>query len=120
LSLLVPERKQTGKQGKIMARITVEDCLEKVDNRFGLIHLSAKRVRQLRKGVEPLVDCKNKDVVVSLREIAAGKIFQIEKIEDGLLLENGEVSTPEKIPEKTPETSPEKEQGEQETTAEGK
>jgi len=88
--------------------------------------------RQLRKGVEPLVDCKNKDVVVSLREIAAGKIFQIvreiaagkifqiEKAEDGLLLENGEASTPEEIPEKAPEMSPEQEQGEQETTAEGK
>ena len=108
------------KQGKIMARITVEDCLGKVDNRFGLIHLSAKRVRQLRKGVEPLVDCKNKDVVVSLREIAAGKIFQIEKAEESLLIQNGEDPAPEKIPEQTPETSPEQEQGEQETTAEGK
>ena len=46
-----------------MARVTVEDCLEKVDNRFGLIHLAAKRVRQLRKGSEPLVVCKNNDFV---------------------------------------------------------
>ncbi|RLC27350.1 MAG: DNA-directed RNA polymerase subunit omega [Deltaproteobacteria bacterium] len=60
-----------------MARITVEDCLRKVDNRFGLIHLSAKRVRQLRKGAEPLIKCKNEDIVVSLREIAAGKVFQV-------------------------------------------
>jgi len=60
-----------------MARITVEDCLERVDNRFGLIHLSAKRVRQLRKSAEPLVICKNTDIVVSLREIAAGKVFQV-------------------------------------------
>ena len=59
-----------------MARVTVEDCLDKVDNRFKLIHLAAKRIRQLRKGAEPLVVCKNKDVVVSLREIAAGKIIQ--------------------------------------------
>ena len=59
-----------------MARITVEDCLEKVDNRFGLIHLAAKRVRQLRTGAEPLVVCKNKDIVVALREIAAGKVYQ--------------------------------------------
>jgi DNA-directed RNA polymerase subunit omega len=103
-----------------MARITVEDCLKKVDNRFGLIHLSAKRVRQLRKGVEPLVNCKNKDVVVSLREIAAGKIFQIEKIEDSLLIQNGEDPAPKGIPEQTPEMSPDQEQGEQKTTTEGK
>lgn len=61
-----------------MARITVEDCLERVDNRFGLIHLAANRVRQLRKGAEPLVVCKNRDTVVALREIAAGKVFQRE------------------------------------------
>ena len=65
-----------------MARITVEDCLKKIDNRFGLIHLAAKRVRQLRKGAEPLVVCKNKDVVVALREIAAGQVFRLEEGED--------------------------------------
>ena len=58
-----------------MARITVEDCLEKVSNRFALIHLAAKRVRQLRKGVEPLVIADNTDSVIALREIAAGKVF---------------------------------------------
>jgi DNA-directed RNA polymerase subunit omega len=57
-----------------MARITVEDCLQKVDNRFQLIHLAAKRVRQLRKGAPPLVSSKNKDIVLALREIAAGKV----------------------------------------------
>ena len=62
-----------------MARITIEDCLEKVDNRFGLIHLAAKRVRQLRKGAEPLVVCKNKDTVVALREIAAGEVHQVKE-----------------------------------------
>ncbi len=61
-----------------MARITVEDCLDRVDNRFGLIHLAANRVRQLRKGAEPLVVCKNRDTVVALREIAAGKVFRQE------------------------------------------
>jgi len=61
-----------------MARITVEDCLDRVDNRFGLIHLAANRVRQLRKGAEPLIICKNRDTVVALREIAAGKVFQKE------------------------------------------
>ncbi len=58
-----------------MARITVEDCLEKVGNRFALIHLAAKRVRQLRKGSEPLYLCKNKDIVTALREIAAGHVY---------------------------------------------
>ncbi len=57
-----------------MARITVEDCLEKVDNRFTLVHLAARRVRQLKKGAEPLIKSKNREVVTALREIAAGLI----------------------------------------------
>ena len=57
-----------------MARITVEDCLQKVNNRFTLIHMASKRVRQLRKGDEPTIDSKNRDIVVSLREVAAGNI----------------------------------------------
>jgi DNA-directed RNA polymerase subunit omega len=64
-----------------MARITVEDCLQQIDNRFRLIHLAAKRVRQLRRGAEPLVVCKNKDVVTALREIAAEKVLQVHQIE---------------------------------------
>lgn len=62
-----------------MARITVEDCLDRVDNRFQLIHLAAKRVRQLKKGAEPTVVCKNKDIVVALREIASGNVFRTRK-----------------------------------------
>jgi len=57
-----------------MARVTVEDCLENVDNRFGLVHLAARRVRQLAKGSGRLVICDNKDVVCALREIAAGRV----------------------------------------------
>lgn len=58
-----------------MARITVEDCLKKVPNRFVLVNLVAKRVRQIREGSEYLVSSpKNEDIVVSLREVAAGKI----------------------------------------------
>jgi DNA-directed RNA polymerase subunit omega len=58
-----------------MARITVEDCLKKVNNRFLLVNLAAKRVRQIREGSEYLVNSpKNEDIVVALREIAAGKI----------------------------------------------
>lgn len=58
-----------------MARITVEDCLKKVSNRFLLVNMVAKRVRQIREGSEYLVSApKNEDIVISLREIAAGKI----------------------------------------------
>jgi DNA-directed RNA polymerase subunit omega len=60
-----------------MARITVEDCLQKVNNRFALIHMASKRVRQLRKGAEPKISSKNRDIVVSLREIAAGEVVGV-------------------------------------------
>jgi DNA-directed RNA polymerase subunit omega len=53
-----------------MARITVEDCLENVENRFSLVHLAAQRSRQILKGSSPLVRCKNKYIVTSLREVA--------------------------------------------------
>ncbi len=78
-----------------MARITVEDCLEKVDSRFGLIHLSAKRVRQLQKGAEPLVVCKNRNIVVALREIAAGEVFQTENDNEDYLAESQSENEPE-------------------------
>jgi DNA-directed RNA polymerase subunit omega len=77
-----------------MARITVEDCLEKVDNRFGLIHLAAKRVRQLKKGAEPLIVCKNRDIVVALREIAAGEVFKAIKDNEEYLAENPSENEP--------------------------
>ena len=87
-----------------MARITVEDCLKKVDNRFELIHLSAKRVRQLRKGAEPLVQSKNTDVVVSLREIAAGEVFQAGEDEiHNIMIESQENLDNQETPEKTDE-----------------
>ena len=57
-----------------MARVTVEDCLERVNNRFALVVLAASRTRQLMKGSEALVKTKNKPAVTSLREIAAGKV----------------------------------------------
>ncbi len=58
-----------------MARVTVEDCLRRGQNRFTLVHAAAKRVRQMREGAQYLVHSpKNEDVVVSLREIAAGKV----------------------------------------------
>jgi DNA-directed RNA polymerase subunit omega len=57
-----------------MARVTIEDCLEKVPTRFGLIHLAAKRVRQIYHGAPVLVKGDNKEIVMALREIAAAKI----------------------------------------------
>ncbi len=58
-----------------MARITVEDCLDKVSNRFELVLGAARRAKQLLKGARPLVESDNKDVVTALREIAAGKVI---------------------------------------------
>jgi DNA-directed RNA polymerase subunit omega len=58
-----------------MARITVEDCMDKVENRFELVHLASKRAKQLIKGARPLVRSANRDVVTSLREIAAGEVY---------------------------------------------
>ena len=58
-----------------MARVTVEDCLEKVENRFALVLLAAARSRQLMKGNRALVEgYKNNEQVTSLREIAAGRV----------------------------------------------
>lgn len=58
-----------------MARVTVEDCLDKVDNRFQLVLIATKRARQLANGVQPLVDWENdKPTIVALREIADGLI----------------------------------------------
>jgi DNA-directed RNA polymerase subunit omega len=58
-----------------MARITVEDCTEKVPNRFHLVQMAAIRTKQLKKGARKLVDAEdNKEVVTALREIAAGYV----------------------------------------------
>ncbi len=72
-----------------MARITVEDCLEVVDNRFELVMMAAKRARQLANGVQPTLDNSESDdkpTVLALREIAArsidnGLIEQVDKAE---------------------------------------
>ncbi|MSP40350.1 MAG: DNA-directed RNA polymerase subunit omega [Deltaproteobacteria bacterium] len=60
-----------------MSRITVEDCLEKVENRFELVMLASKRARQLFKGAKPLLDSDNREVVLALCEIAEGKVRKI-------------------------------------------
>ncbi|MEZ4223099.1 MAG: DNA-directed RNA polymerase subunit omega [Polyangiaceae bacterium] len=58
-----------------MARVTVEDCLEHEENRFALVVLASHRTRQLMKGSPALVNAKNKAAVVSLREIAKGRVY---------------------------------------------
>ena len=57
-----------------MARITIEDCMEQVPNRFELVRMASIRTKQLTKGARPLLEQTNKEVVTSLREIAAGLV----------------------------------------------
>jgi DNA-directed RNA polymerase subunit omega len=57
-----------------MARITVEDCLNNVSSRFSLVMLASIRAKQLLKGAKPLIKSDNRDIVIALREIAAGKV----------------------------------------------
>lgn len=84
-----------------MARITIEDCLNNVNNRFTIIHMVAKRVRQLRKGAEPTIASKNRDIVMSLREIASGNVT-VQPEEEALLLDESQVDIlPEEVVEGT-------------------
>lgn len=76
-----------------MARITVEDCLEKVSNRFLITQMGIKRVKQYREGYQPLIESKNKEVVNALREIAAGKVLPVTPNPDVSL----EIPTPEDV-----------------------
>lgn len=64
-----------------MARVTVEDCLERVNNRFALVVLASERARQLANGGQPLVACSNKPAVTSLREIAKGQVHFNESVD---------------------------------------
>ena len=64
-----------------MARVTVEDCLENVENHFALVILAAQRARQIATGKPALVHCDNKSSVTALREIAAGKVHFREDVE---------------------------------------
>ena len=86
-----------------MARITIEDCLQKIDNAFDIATLAGRRAKDLIDGSEPLIDCKDKPIVVALREIAAGKIgmdyfetSRLEKIDSKL---QGEITEDEIIDE---------------------
>ena len=65
-----------------MARVTVEDCLRNTPNRFSLVILAAERARQLLKGAQPLLQCRNKAAVTALREVAAGKVRYVDDVEE--------------------------------------
>lgn len=87
-----------------MARITVEDCIENVENQFQLVLVAAKRARQLANGAHPMLDWENdKPTVVALREIAEGYIDQSileereQPVEDLLELEKGPGLIPEDL-----------------------
>ena len=68
-----------------MARITIEDCTEKVPNRFHLVQMAAIRAKQLKQGANTLVSAdENKAVVIALREIAAGRVLPDYSVEEGL------------------------------------
>ncbi len=60
-----------------MARVTVEDCLQQVPNRFALVLLAAARTKQILKGSKPRVQTANKEIVLALREIAASKVMPV-------------------------------------------
>ena len=60
-----------------MARLTIEDCLEKIDNRYELVLLASKRAKQLAMGNKPLIEEESgKPIVIALREIAAGLVYE--------------------------------------------
>jgi DNA-directed RNA polymerase subunit omega len=61
-----------------MARITVEDCLARIPNRFELVVVAARRAKELLQGARPLVWSENKEVVTALREVADGKVWKVE------------------------------------------
>lgn len=102
-----------------MARITVEDCLKNVDNRFTLIHMAAKRVRQLRKGAEQTIVSKNKDIVVALREIAASKVVKAEKREENHIVESEDALLPETSEEEIEQKTLDKEEKKEDQVTEG-
>jgi DNA-directed RNA polymerase subunit omega len=79
-----------------MARISVEDCLKKVSNRFALVLLASARTKQLYKGSKPRVQADNKEIVLALREIAAGKVAAARPLEENL----GQGKGPKELPEK--------------------
>ena len=81
-----------------MARVSIEDCLEKIDNRFDLVLLAAERTKQIMKGAPSLIESRdNKEVVTALREIAAGKVRRAAPVVE---LVEGEGATQQALPPK--------------------
>jgi DNA-directed RNA polymerase subunit omega len=64
-----------------MARVTVEDCLNRIGNHFALVILAAERARHLAAGAAPLIECSNKSAVTALREIGSGKVYFNEDVD---------------------------------------
>jgi DNA-directed RNA polymerase subunit omega len=77
-----------------MARITVEDCLTNIENRFILVHMAHQRTLQLLKGITPQVNApENREVVIALREIAANNVYlddeQMQNLKEGGFISSG-------------------------------
>jgi DNA-directed RNA polymerase subunit omega len=85
-----------------LARVTVEDCLERVPNRFSLVVLAAERARQISGGGRALVRCDNKPAVTALREIAKGMVRFNENVEVMVRQYLGEVRLRGARPDRTP------------------
>lgn len=78
-----------------MARISIQDCLDKIPNRFALVMIAARRMRQLQKGSDALVNCKNREAVTALREVAAGKVgISNAEVIPGLEISKGDSQPP--------------------------
>lgn len=73
-----------------MARISIEDCLDRINNRFALVHLVSERAKQLLKGSIPLIQCDNKDVVTSLREVATNNIALAKTLDETKITASGD------------------------------
>ena len=83
-----------------MARITVEDCLDNIDNIFEMVLVAAKRARRVAHGADPLVEVENdKPTVIALREIAAGHITPaiLEEVEQPVIDEFLQTETSEEV-----------------------
>lgn len=65
-----------------MARISIQDCLNQVHNRFALVHLVSERAKQLLKGSIALIECDNKEVVTSLREVSSSAITLAKELDE--------------------------------------
>ena len=90
-----------------MARVTVEDCLEKVQGRFDLAIMAARRAKMIQDGSKPLLNTGNKAIVTALREIAAGKVFfepkKVEKRESNEVIVDASIEEVEETSEETAE-----------------